>query len=96
MKYFKDSKTFCFYRDKCTGCGRCVEVCPHGVFKLQDKKAVPVKSGLCMECGACARNCESGAIYVKSGVGCATAVINGFIKGTEPVCDCGGPSGKCC
>ncbi len=30
-----------------------------------------------MECGACARNCEPGAIQVQAGVGCAAAVILG-------------------
>jgi hypothetical protein len=35
------------------------------------------------------------AIYVKKGVGCAQAVRNGFLKGTEPDCDCGGDS-TCC
>ena len=96
MKYFRDSDTFKFNSEKCTGCGRCIEVCPHNVFKLENRKAVPVNSDRCMECGACAKNCEFGAILVKSGVGCAAAVITGLLRGTEPTCDCSGPSGKCC
>jgi NAD-dependent dihydropyrimidine dehydrogenase PreA subunit len=96
VKYFKDSDTFSFNAEKCTGCGRCVEVCPHEVFIMENRKAVAVNSARCMECGACAKNCDFDAIYVKSGVGCAAAVINGLIRGTEPNCDCSGPSGACC
>lgn len=95
MKYFRDSDTLIFRGDKCTGCGRCLEVCPHGVFAMENRKAVPRNSDRCMECGACAKNCEYDAIYVKAGVGCAAAVINGLIKGTEPDCDCSG-STACC
>jgi hypothetical protein len=47
-----------------------------------------------MECGACAMNCQTGAVTVKSGVGCAAGIINGLLRGTEPTCDCG--SGGCC
>jgi len=43
----------------------------------------------CMECGACARNCPVGAIRVTAGVGCAAAVIGGFLKGGAPDCGCG-------
>jgi hypothetical protein len=42
-----------------------------------------------MECGACARNCASGAIAVKAGVGCAAAIIGGMLRGTEASCGCG-------
>ena len=41
-----------------------------------------------MECGACALNCVPGAINVKPGVGCAQAIINGWLTGSEPNCDC--------
>jgi NAD-dependent dihydropyrimidine dehydrogenase PreA subunit len=61
--------------DACTGCGRCEEVCPHGVFTILDRKAVIINRRHCMECGACRINCPSEAISVSSGVGCAVAVI---------------------
>jgi len=64
--------------DKCAGCGRCAEVCPRDVFAMQDKRAVVMDKDLCMECGACALNCEYGAITVNSGVGCAAALINAW------------------
>jgi ferredoxin len=62
---------------------------------MQNKRAAVTDRDLCMECGACARNCEFGAISVNSGVGCAAAIINGMITGGEPSCDCGGAT-SCC
>jgi hypothetical protein len=48
-----------------------------------------------MECGACAKNCAAGAISVSPGVGCASAVINGWRKGSDAGCACGGGGGEC-
>ena len=72
----------------------CVDVCPHNVFSIADKRAEIKNRDRCMECGACQTNCSTGAITVKTGVGCASAVIWGFFRGTEPTCDCG--SGPTC
>lgn len=98
MKYLADVTTLEFFPEKCTGCGRCVEVCPHGVFRMADKKATITDRDLCMECGACAVNCEFGAVKVDYGVGCAAAIINSMITGGEPSCDCSGSEnkGSCC
>jgi NAD-dependent dihydropyrimidine dehydrogenase PreA subunit len=76
-------------KTKCNGCALCTMVCPHRVFVMENKKAAITDPDKCMECGACARNCVHQAISVTSGVGCATAVLNGIIKGTQPQCDCG-------
>ncbi len=96
MKYLANVTTLRYASDKCTGCGRCVEVCPHGVFAMREKRASVTDKDLCMECGACALNCEFGAITVNSGVGCAAAVINSMITGGEPSCGCGDSPGGCC
>jgi NAD-dependent dihydropyrimidine dehydrogenase PreA subunit len=96
MKYLKNVTTLEYFENKCTGCGRCVEVCPQGVFVMRDKRAAIIDKDLCMECGACARNCDFGALAVDSGVGCAAAIINSMIFGGEPSCDCSGSSGSCC
>ena len=80
---------------KCNGCGICTIVCPHAVFEVRGRKAAIHYKDRCMECGACAKNCEAGAITVKSGVGCAAGIINGILRGTEPTCDCDS-SGGCC
>ena len=94
--YFKNVASLVLLSEKCTGCGMCREVCPHGVFVISKRKAALLNRDACMECGACAKNCPFGAIEVKSGVGCSAAVINGWLKGTEPDCDCSGPGGNCC
>lgn len=96
MKYLHNVSTLRHYPDKCTGCERCVEVCPHGVFEMAGKKARTTDADLCMECGACAKNCAFGAITVNAGVGCAAAFINGMITGGEPSCDCSADTGTCC
>ena len=93
MQYLKNVVTLQLDVEKCIGCGRCVEVCPHAVFRVEERKAAIGERDDCMECGACARNCPTGAISVQSGVGCAYAIIVGAIKGSEPTCGC--DSGCC-
>ncbi|MDR2585348.1 MAG: 4Fe-4S binding protein [Prevotellaceae bacterium] len=80
--------------EKCNGCAMCTMVCPHTVITMKDKKALIQQKDFCMECGACAMNCPTRAITVKSGVGCSAGIISGWLRGTEPVCDCG--PGGCC
>ena len=98
MKYLSKVVSLEFFSDLCVGCGMCIQVCPHGVFAQENKKAVILDRDQCMECGACAGNCAFGALNVNKGVGCAAAVINGMISGGEPSCDCGGgnKTGDCC
>ena len=98
MKYLLKVSTLELFRDKCIGCGICIEVCPHGVLAMNYKKAVIVDSDKCMECGACMTNCAFGALHVDKGVGCAAAIISGMITGKEPACDCSGGSknDSCC
>ena len=90
MRYIEEVVTLKLDAEKCTGCQACTLVCPHGVFAMADKRAVIVDLGACMECGACALNCASGAITLKPGVGCASAIIRGWLTGTEPSCGCSG------
>lgn len=68
-------------REKCTGCGTCVVVCPHRVFLLAAGKARVNDRDGCMECGACARNCPVTAIRVNPdpGCGCAAYIINAWL-----------------
>lgn len=98
MTYLKSVTTLNYNSEKCAGCGRCVEVCPRDVFEMKDKKANVLNKDRCIECGACALNCDFGAIAVNAGVGCAAAVIRGMLTGTEPVCGCSDNSGTggCC
>jgi len=89
----RNTLTYCAAR--CTGCGMCINVCPHGVFAPNGRAVQLIHADACMECGACMRNCPVGAIQVDSGVGCAAAMIYAALTGrAEPTC--GGPEATCC
>lgn len=92
--YLKDVVTLELSENKCIGCGMCAIVCPHRVFTVGEDKAQIAYKDRCMECGACALNCPTDAIAVNANVGCASAIIKGWLTGTEPSCDCSG--GECC
>lgn len=98
MRYLAKVSTLEYDSSRCTGCTVCTQVCPHGVFEMDGKKARVTDRDLCMECGACMRNCAAGAITVRSGVGCAAALIKGMITG-DASCGCSDgsdKSGACC
>jgi len=94
LKYLRNVASLRLDTDLCTGCGMCLEVCPHAVFVMNGRKVEIKDPDACMECGACARNCAFGALSVQAGVGCAAAVIASFRKGGQPACGCGTDS--CC
>lgn len=52
-------------RDKCIGCGRCVEVCPADTLSMEGDKAV-VSGDRSLSCGHCAAVCPVEAITVKA------------------------------
>ena len=90
FRYLENVATLELDGEKCIGCGMCGVVCPHGVLEIVERKARITDRDLCMECGACARNCPVAALSVEAGVGCASAIIHGWLTGQEPSCDCGG------
>ncbi len=97
MKYLKNVVTLQYEKTKCKGCKKCLDVCPSRVFGFIDKKAYIIDRNLCIECGACEKNCPHGALKVDSGVGCAAAQIYSLITGKEPTCGCDGEeSSGCC
>ena len=99
LRYLDGVTTLRLEADRCTGCRLCTEVCPHAVFVIEDRRARIADRDACMECGACARNCEARAITVQSGVGCAEALINQAL-GRQGECCCGpgedGAAPGCC
>lgn len=46
----------------CVGCGRCLDVCPYGVFAWSGGKAVAENPDACRLCGHCLQACPAGAI----------------------------------
>lgn len=93
LRYFKNVVTLELDQGGCIGCGRCLEVCPHQVFTLEDKRAKISNRDACMECGACAKNCPPQVIQVRPGVGCAWAIIT-TQEGEE--LSCCGSQNDCC
>jgi NAD-dependent dihydropyrimidine dehydrogenase PreA subunit len=95
LRYLKNVVTLRLDIEKCNGCRMCMEVCPHNVFAIQNKRAVIIDRDACMECGACSRNCPMSAITVNAGVGCAQALINSKITGGAPECGCSAEKASC-
>jgi len=95
LTYLKNVATLKLETEKCIGCRLCMTVCPHGVFAFVNGIATITDLDSCMECGACASNCPTRALRVEAGVGCASAIIKGWLTGSEPSCDCSDDS-TCC
>ncbi len=91
-QYLNDCVSLELDDEKCTGCGMCQIVCPHAVLQVEAGKARIDARERCIECGACAQNCAFDALQVKAGVGCASAIVYGWLTGKEASCDCGGGS----
>ncbi|HEY3309228.1 MAG TPA: mercury methylation ferredoxin HgcB [Desulfuromonadaceae bacterium] len=92
FSYLRGVATLELDQAACIGCGRCLEVCPHQVLSQADKKIKITDIDSCMECGACARNCPVAAIKVDSGVGCASGLINEWLRDRN----LRAPGGGCC
>jgi ferredoxin len=86
MRYLKNVVTLKLDGAECTGCLRCLDVCPHAVLAASNGAVSIVDRDACMECGACSRNCPAGALSVSAGVGCAYAVARGGSCDNSPDC----------
>ncbi|MGD0056253.1 MAG: 4Fe-4S binding protein [Methanomassiliicoccales archaeon] len=51
--------------NRCTGCGKCEEVCPARVYRIIDRLSKVEGAEECTECGACMDECPSKAIELK-------------------------------
>lgn len=92
--YLSNVVTLKLDEEKCTGCGMCLEVCPHKVLEMNRTHVRIQNRDACMECGACSRNCPFDAISVDAGVGCAAAVINSMLGRSGREC-CSLNDSKC-
>lgn len=51
--------------EKCTGEGKCADICPVEVFKVEDGKCVVIHGDLCEGCESCLAECPNEAITLK-------------------------------
>jgi len=93
MEYLRNVVSLRLDQNACSGCGVCLDVCPHGVFVLDADQLRIAHRDACMECGACARNCPAAALYVQNGVGCATGILHAALGRTSACC---GEKQACC
>jgi ferredoxin len=69
----------------CTGCGKCVEICPVEAMTLvqsgspdkKNTKKANLNKDLCLGCGLCARACKKAAIQLKSRLKRVITPLNG-------------------
>lgn len=54
-------------KDKCTGCGICVKVCPKGAIEIKKQKAV-IDYSKCIMCMCCSEMCRFGAVDLQSSI----------------------------
>ncbi|MFX1352144.1 MAG: tetrahydromethanopterin S-methyltransferase subunit A [Promethearchaeota archaeon] len=60
------SVTVAINKERCNGCGKCVEVCPEEVFELHEEKGISkvVAESRCFVCRACEVRCPERAIEI--------------------------------
>jgi Fe-S-cluster-containing hydrogenase component 2 len=89
MKYLANVTTLQYVSEKCTGCGRCVEVCPRSVFEMRTNGP---------QCGhgplhdQLRKNCNSDRSVDSAWA--APRIINSMITGGPPSCDYGSGAGQ--
>jgi heterodisulfide reductase subunit A len=49
---------------KCSGCGTCIEVCPFGAIRKNDRGFAEVVAAVCKGCGGCGATCPESAITI--------------------------------
>ncbi|MBM3240829.1 4Fe-4S dicluster domain-containing protein [Candidatus Poribacteria bacterium] len=69
-------------KEKCTGCGLCIEVCLVEAISLSPQKIIELETDNCLECGACENECPHDAITVIQR--CEVRLFTGDARQTTP------------
>jgi NAD-dependent dihydropyrimidine dehydrogenase PreA subunit len=92
LAYIQGVTTLALDAARCNGCRICLTVCPHPVFRPIHGGGGPgveiADRDACIECGACVLNCPEKALRVDPGVGCAIAILRGWLTRSKPSCGC--------
>ncbi len=49
-------------KEKCNGCGECVDICPAEVLEMKDEKSEVTAIEECLGCESCVETCPEEAI----------------------------------
>jgi len=66
-------------KERCVGCGACVEVCPAQAISIVDGKA-KINADKCVDCGRCAQVCSQEAIYPGAGAQQSFSLNQGWMS----------------
>jgi pyruvate formate lyase activating enzyme len=72
-----------FTPSKCSGCSRCIDICPTGAIELCDgesKKAVRIDRQKCDNCGKCTEVCYEGSLEIFGEYKSVEDVFNNAVK----------------
>lgn len=78
-----------FYREKCSGCGNCAEICPNGVHQLADGVHTLCRDA-CVTCSACTEVCYAEALHLYGRTMTAGDVIDKVLEDAVFYTDGGG------
>lgn len=52
-------------KEKCTGCGTCVDICPAAAIELDSNDKAVVDGPACVDCETCVDECPEVAIHME-------------------------------
>ncbi len=78
-----------FKKDACTGCGRCVEVCPNKANTIVEKLSV-ISRERCIACGKCAEVCPNEARSIVGKIATVDSIVHEILKDKKFYANSGG------
>lgn len=55
---------FMVEKDKCIGCGACMQLCPVGAISFDEDGKAKIDPNICIKCGTCEASCPVQAIKI--------------------------------